>query len=842
MTISYFTAFLSLFMFTAALQAQDTPENPPRLLQKWRQLDQTPILNYQWPGHWPKGTDIDKHRQEIFKDFQVMGFNGIYKRDQDGPYGSDLFKDKGGFGLMIQARFDGNGPRVMGADGNPAPFYFKKERFHPWCKSIFAEENALNFYKDQVELAQKYGPEKLFHVGDTLVLSSWDETGIYTRRQIEYGYSAKEEYIAFLRDQVFHDAGPGEDTNKDEWTYNRVTLSNLKSWDEVPLPVIEDRYKQPGAWKLWYDFHGYYTALFFQRGSRYMSEKLNQPVVLFNFPHAMVKWPSAANAGGVDLYWEARLGRVLTVEDCQWDHPGTTIHYAIINQLSRRYQLPVMGWSWFGPDANRANDPREIERGLARQMGNDSHGLIMWLYSDIPYGTWREKPEAREALAKWHHIYQAHWDFLRHAAVPAPQVAVLFPRNTGNMYRKYGYPKADYGWACQALSELHVPYEIIMDNQLELEPKVLDDYKVLVVPSATWESPQIRETIARFIDNGGYVMATGDSLLMDTASGNMTDFLFAEFGVRPTNLFKGTFQPSYGSLEEEAWATEHAKKFQNPTWAGDKDKSIFKTSKDIATPVDFSDADLQMLRSALPAVSGTGLEQSLYDPRLPQIIKAETANSWVPENYRTYHDIITAEVGPKATVVATYGTQPVAAETEKTLWVGFRPGVDHAALFPVYQLRTFGEPIWPFEINTARNAAERAAPTRWFDRIIEKSGIDRPMIVTHEGEAAPEIELLTRAASNGDRLIFLINHDLEIGGRYTLSGSVLKKLKAVGDVRAGKKLALSDDGAIHIQIAPGTVALLAAGSESFVNSRLEAQKRVPTNIPPMPVFSTAQSN
>ncbi|MCF7849144.1 MAG: hypothetical protein K9M45_09855 [Kiritimatiellales bacterium] len=823
-----YISFLSL-LAAPPLFAQ-VPAPGPSLMPAWRELDQAPVLHYQWPGKWP-AADLANDRQAIFQDFLAMGFNGIYKIDADPTYAADLFLAEGGFGLLRQARFTGRGDLVIGADGKPV---VTAKRVHPYRKSIHSTSNAERFFNAELNFARQYGPDKLFRVGDTIVLSSWDETGLYSRRDIEYGYDAVPRYRAWLKTVIFQDETPAKDTNNDGLTYNRVTLSNHATWNEVLIPSWDERYIHPGAWKYWIDFHGYYTHLFFQQGGEHIAKGLDRPVEFFTFSHANAKWPGASSKHGLDLYWQARLNRVLTVEDCQWDYPGVNIHLAFTNQLSRRYGLPVLGWSWFSPEPQRANEPRPAARALARIMGQNTHGLLMWIYGE----DWRAKPEARDAIARWHHIYRVHWDFLRNATVPAPSVAVLYPRNTGNMYRGFEYPKLDFGWACQALAEAHIPFEIIADNQLEQEPDILSDYEVLLVLSSSWQSPQVNNRVAAFIDAGGFVMATADSFLFDTATGRPTDFLYTHFGIRPRHKYKGVFMPSYNSMDEMTWARQFASKHQTPaSWEGDTDRSKFRARGEQVTPAQLTDDELATLRRELPEKSAAGLPQNVWDPRMPQRITAQKNDSWTPDDYRTFHDIFTGEAKKDAKVVASYNTEPVAVETDRTLWLGFRPGHDHACLFPVYDMRQFGEPIWPFEINDATTAAERSGPRAWITRIVEKADVERPLEATLNGTPAPQLEILTRLDDAGNRMVWIVNHE-NTGGAVTLAGPALTTVDSVAELLSGKKLNVSKHGSVDFPVGPGQVAMLAAGTSSFVNARLDAQAEVPDTIPPIPTYNT----
>jgi hypothetical protein len=781
-----------------------------KLLNDWRKFKVVPILQYGWGA--PK---TEEERKELFEDYLKMGFTGVYKVDRDPEKAGRLFLLHNMHGFMPEIQFYGPGEPTLNRDGKPQAY----RRKHPYTKSIFSPVSRDNYYQRALNTVKDYGPENLFTCGDTLLMSSWDETGLYTREGKEYGYGAKEEFIGFLRDVIFKDEFPDKDTNKDGRTLNRETKLSIKDWQEVTLPVFEERYKQSGLWKYWVDFHAYYTYMFFRRGSIYIGDHIGKDVELWTFSHGSVKWPGAASTSGIDQYWASRLNRILTVEDCQGDYPGSTIHYSFTDHLSRRYGLPVIGWSWFWPDPERSKDPGAIGRALARAMGHNTHGLIFWVYQKAG---WDQKPEAKSAVAHWHHIYQAHWDFLKGAERPVPDVAVVRSRNTGNMYNRFDYPKLDFGWTCQSLTESHIPFEVVSSNHVEIEPEILSDYKVLLIPTATWEGPLFREAVVKFLKSGGYVYTDGDSFLLDTVTGGTTSFLASYFGIRPAKKYKGLVHPTYDSPEEYGWFTSMAEEWQTPEQIS-KEKELRWTVKN-QKPLMVNPEKLALLRKGLPSVSGTGLKQYLWDPGSPQWITAENKGE-LPESHRTYHDIVTGQPLSGAKVLALYGTEVCAVETEKTVWTGFRPGFDHAYTFPVDIMLKWGEKIWPFEINTATTARERTSSRQWITKILEKAGVKPPVEVFYKGESAPHVEVIVRQNRTGDSFIFVINHE-DAAGEYLLKSRLFTSAEAIGELRNGLTLKTDAAGGVSVNLHGGDVAIIAAGSGPFVQARISAHKNI----------------
>ena len=124
----------------------------------------------------------------------------------------------------------------------------------------------------------------------------------------------------------------------------------------------------------------------------------------------------------------------------------------------------------------------------------------------------------------------------------------------GLFYRIYNYPKMDYAYTAEALTEAQIPYEILAEEELELEEDVLKRFKVLYVVGSEWTTPTIRRRIEKFIAAGGHVFANGDSLSLDIPSGKRTDFLAESFGAGLNHKYKVPFYPTVETAEEETWS------------------------------------------------------------------------------------------------------------------------------------------------------------------------------------------------------------------------------------------------------------------------------------------------
>lgn len=773
-------------------------ENNESLLAQWQNFKTMPVLNYSWS-------------QDIFQELRDIGITGIYKKDRLPPAGGQKFLAAGLHGFMLQAHFINDKEKVIGYDGKPV----RPGKTHSWCSSIFSQKNKSKYYAYVARELKNYGINNLFTVGNTIVVSSWDETGKRSRSMLEYGYDAREEFIRYLKTVIFKSDSPAGKPG-DAWTFNRATQLDLASWDEVYLPALESRYENPGLWRLWMDFHAYYTIYFFYNAGKQTSNALNRDVELYTNLDGDFKWPGIASQQGEDMYWQARIQRIICALTSRADGPGSELAHAFTDQLSRRYQRPVIGLSQFYPNANRDNDPKKISRALAKMMGHNIHGFIFWVYGQ----EWNEKPEARNALGYWHKLFNIHWPFLAKAWSPSPQVAVVYPRNTANMYPHWTYPKKDFGWLVQALKESHIHFEIIADNQVEESPEILGDYKVLLIPGATWEGKRFYSAVEKFVNSGGFVYTDGDSLSMNMETGQREQLLERVFKVRFDEKNKGLIQPTFDSIGEFEWREGHAKAWQKVNWLPfDLDKGQ-KPSEII--PVNMENEEFQELAHTCPTRSGTGIKQRLLDPRIKHFVAAVGETKNLPATHRTFHDIVTASVLKGGNVVANYNGKACAIETGQTLWTGFRAGFDHAMRFPIKSMGENGESIWPFEKDLSTNAAGRRSSSQWLTRIIEKAGIKPLVEISLNGEISSNVQATVRSDEKGNSFIILTNHE-EHSGDYQLTSNLFSAAESVANLMAGNYLAVTGNS-VTLYISGGESLILSAGSKQFTKERLDAQQ------------------
>lgn len=725
----------------------------------WRQRFETLktpyIPQYSWVGGLnPQLTD------ELFREYLRMGFTGIQVNDLDN--GSKRFLQNGMHGFMWQTYFNQPDP-VITKDGK-APW--------PSVYGCLSSDNNIKAGIDALLAFIRANRANLFVVDGRCILSSWDETGLMHGSVFCQCEHCRKLFAFYVRTECYHDqTGDGSAALKQ---LNQDAGTGFTSWDELLLPQREDRFKDPVLWQYYMEFTSWKVARFFARVEEGVN-KAGEPMAYVLFYHATMYWPGIGAQRGITPLQQVRTSAATMTEHCGADWPVQAMDYAWTDRLSREYGKAVMNWSWFWPgyqvDGADTKDfwvhpVGEYDRALARMIGHTVHGLCYWVYF-LP--VWNHLPQESMETAYWHHFLQKHWDFLKQGEPARPQIAVLFPGYAGGFYKTYEYPKPDYGWGPQALIESQYPFTIVQEE--EVETGILKDYKALLVFSAERTSRKVVAAIDRFIEDGGYVLVDADSLLMDI-EGQRTDLLERRFGIKPEKKYKSTFWPTVLSAEEDAWAQA----IQDP-----------KKLKAEVPP--------------LPDLTPTGLKQEALAPE--QIHVMDVDRRIVRSgSLRTYHDIVTGTAVADGKVLGTFRGEPAVVETEQTLWCGNRPGFDIYAVFPEKSLADWGEPLYGLQRAASLHAAQRTDYRRMITTLVEKAGIQRPVVVRYQGGEAPHVEVVTKKdPTTGGCMIFLINHD-NLAGVHEVEIPDRPRGFFGVDVTANRRLKPNGAGRFEVELVP----------------------------------------
>jgi len=786
----------------------------PRLLlnvkQFWDFRYTAALGPYRWQDDWrPINKEYEK---AAIEDWRRMGYNCAYKGDSfTWRVGTYLKEEYGMLGSIAQTLWGARGERALDYTGKPlgsktaegCGSFFVKKHFDQGVAAVSGQ--TINY------------PNALFQVGDHRITCSWDEVGLRTRRHIDYHPEATPEFQKYLREVWFQDKAPNKDSNRDGRTYNQFTGEKLTSWDQVQLLKVSPYYydawssrdkpevdkvmwEQPGRFKLLLDFQGYWSIEFFRRINDGATAALNAKgmkgrVSCYPFMQHFIIWPSANSVAGNSFYWYSRLSPVVNIEHMWPEAPTMNLNYAITDRLAARFQTPVMGWVWFyyGTEgADMYNGPHDIDRAMARMMGHRVDGTHHWLYSQVYRG--RDQAQ-RLQIAYWQNFFATHYEpYLANSAPPKTQVAMLMPNYTGYFYRYFQYPKTDWGFTAEGLQNSQLNFEMVTEEELELDDDVLSQYKVLYVIGSEWTTPTIKRRIDAFIKQGGIVYANVDSLSLDIVQNKRTDYLEKTFGVQIKHKYKTGFFPSAQTQEESAWAKTldtrtSPVKLQGHAvhWYNDDDPRAFaklwartpisvellpngkpkkgawgvkcrkpewkiirgKDGRPLPDEKAFKQYDELMAK--MPKVVH-GIKQSALDMHKPPVIRVGN------QEFPTHSEIDTAKV-VKGKAIAWYGKKVVGVETDNTVWMGLRLGQDLQAISPRMSMHRMCEPCNPFvtELTESYESHKPYADTLAY--AAEKAGVKRVAQLTRDGQCVYNLEVLPRVAADGTLMVVVINHD-----------------------------------------------------------------------------------
>lgn len=495
-----------------------------------------------------------------------------------------------------------------------------------------------------------------------------------------------------------------------------------------------------------------------------------------------------------------------------------------------------MGWSWFffGDEAQDMYDGEgDIERALARMMGHTADGIHHWLYSPL----YRSRhPKQRQQLAYWHNFLGMHYStFLARSAPPQAEVALLLPDWSGYFYRIYNYPKMDYAYTAEALTEAQIPYEILAEEELELEEDVLKRFKVLYVVGSEWTTPTIRRRIEKFIAAGGHVFANGDSLSLDIPSGKRTDFLADSFGAGLNRKYKVPYYPTVETAEEETWSagltgaaspltfqlhTVHKPHVYSGLWQEVGGKAV---------PNQEAWKKVDAMMAGMPRKGRGDMPQSPLDLRtLPKI---DFAGQLAPQPLESHHEIVTAKV-VRGKPIAWYQKNVCGIETERTVWLGFRPGMSLHALAPRMSMSRTMEPCNPFLATVSNDYATHKGYVDLLAYAARRAGVHPLVTLRNKGEVPCNLEVLPRVDRKGNLLVVVANHDrTQTSYDVTVDPASLRsKSIAPGavawDVLRAKALNQSAPGKFRLEVPAFRVAVFFLGSAEVLEPVKTAQARL----------------
>lgn len=710
-------------------------------------------------------------QEEVMQTYLRMGFTGSYCY---GPRGGQLFRQEGYFGWMGTMEWSCPDP-VLDVNGNKALKL-------PCLHGCFSSEKNIEAGVNHIIRQIRENREAVFQIDGISVLSSWDETGLAYKVLCRCPLCTKS-FCNYLQKIYENNLNHCNDELKTKY----------QSWEEIELPQFNERFENPMLWKIYLDWNGWKTFDFFRQIEKKVNEK-GEPFAFMTFPHSTQFWPGAAHIEGLNVKYHAEQSPFIVDEFCIADFPISSIAKSWTDRLSREYQKPILRFAWFwlgGRDSTRDyffQPSEEINRAFGRIIGHTTHGIVFWLYmiDRIHY-----EKEISQEIAYWQNFLQKHWEWLKTSPTVKEDIAVLWPGYSAYFYEWWGYPKQDFGWGPQALLEEHFPFTVIQEE--EIEKGILKNYKVLYLFSIERTSPKVIEEIKKFIERGGYVFATGDSLLMDI-SGKRTSILEDQFGILLQKKYKSTFHPTILSSRDEEWVR------------------ILQSSPETNLP--------PLTQTPTP----TGLEQFVLDKNTLHYMDFDQHVA-TPGRMRTHHDICTGS-RKKGEILAKFNNEVAGIETDKTIWFGHRPGFDIYAVYPEDVLEFWGEPLYPYFRTSISSARDRENYRRIITCIAHKAGVLPPVSVSYKNEVASHIEVIVREnPESGAVMAFLINHE-DIKGNHEIAIHRAFRNWTVWDVTRNCLIETDTDGKFSIDIEPLITRVIFVGTRNEVKKIARAQKEL----------------
>ena len=239
-------------------------------------------------------------------------------------------------------------------------------------------------------------------------------------------------------------------------------------------------------------------------------------------------------------------------------------------------------------------------------------------------------------------------------------------------------------------------------------------------------------------------------------------------------------------------------------------------------------AKLDATLAGMPQLARGGIPQTSLDMRRPPVIRygEELGGGTVP----CYGEICTADV-VSGKPVAWYGDKVTGVETERTVWLGDRPGASIHAIFPRLDLSRATEPVNPF-VTGVGSDYERFRPyVKPLVRAADKAGVKRLVTLSREGEIPCNLEVLPRVDADGTLMVVVVNHDatdatyeVTIDPEH-LTKPTLKNAEA-WDMLREQTIEPATDGRFAFKVEPWRAAVFMVGTEQALAPVKQAQARL----------------
>lgn len=207
-------------------------------------------------------------------------------------------------------------------------------------------------------------------------------------------------------------------------------------------------------------------------------------------------------------------------------------------------------------EPNNVYTPEDSMRGIAESFAFG--GSYQYIIANVL----QEEDVKRAGVKRYYAFLKENEQYYNGVTEPA-DVAIFVSAPTIKWYYpdqvalRGGVPQSIQGMA-QALAELHIPFNVVVDHQ------ILEDhgYRVIVLPNVACMSDEEAEAIAKFVEASGAIVATGVTSLYDEKYRIRDDFalsrVFGHHHGQPAGAAKnevGSGRSVYlpGEPEEEFW-------------------------------------------------------------------------------------------------------------------------------------------------------------------------------------------------------------------------------------------------------------------------------------------------
>jgi hypothetical protein len=414
---------------------------------------------------------------------------------------------------MFHERPESQGWLMRYADGSPALYQGSPDRY----MGCLNNPSWRQHLKDMIATAVEYEPDALFYdncfVPRALAGSGDDEAAAK-------GWAC---YCDVCREK-----------------FREYTLRKL-GWEcELPSPP---KWDDP-IWQAFVEFRDEYFVDAMTMVVDYAHE-LRPDIVVY--PNVAVPWMGGGGAKGsathmiadkVDLILLERRGAPRLESP-----PAGGMPRAINAVVDWKYGTRVKSTPiWYRQNKPGSHTPDQMKIGLAEAsaFNGATHHIMAALFThehikaDIinHFYTWLQKHERFYVDAR------PVADVAMH--VSTPTINWYYPDQVARGAAEL--PQSIPGLA-QALVELHVPFNVVLDDDLTTD----HGYRVLVLPNSACMSDSDAEGIRSFVENGGGLVATGDTSLYDERYRIREDFALAEvFGVHHGQAVTGIVKNEYG--------------------------------------------------------------------------------------------------------------------------------------------------------------------------------------------------------------------------------------------------------------------------------------------------------